>query len=213
MEPTGLSPLERLRQQRHERWLNDLQQQLAETLGDLPCRVWLFGSRVRGDWDGVSDADRLRRWQAMAASRSAQWRAVRQQARCVHRRPWARHARMPGGEGRFRWGVQPDAACCGLARANRTPLPNAPVRGATTASYHAPWAHGFRFRRSGQTVTPASSIYPQMGRWRLPKTPHLPKSGEANFCAGTAAQAAKQGEEAVSRQLHPCLWQCFHLCL
>jgi predicted nucleotidyltransferase len=117
MEPTGLSTLERLRQQRHERWLNALQQQLAETLGDLPCRVWLFGSRARGDWDGVSDtdllveaedadlaevaADRLRRglvgddvlaldrrrWQAMAASRSAHWRAVRQQARCVHRRP------------------------------------------------------------------------------------------------------------------------------
>jgi hypothetical protein len=101
MEPTGLSTLERLRQQRHERWLNDLQQRLAETLGDLPCRVWRFGSRARGDWDGVSDADRLRRglvgddvlaldrrrWQAMAASRSAQWRAVRQQARCVHPRP------------------------------------------------------------------------------------------------------------------------------
>ena len=87
MEPTGLSTLERLRQQRHERWLNDLQQQLAETLGDLPCRVWRFGSRARGDWDGVSDTDLLRRWQAMAASRSAQWRAVRQQARCVHPRP------------------------------------------------------------------------------------------------------------------------------
>ena len=87
MEPTGLSTLERLRQQRHERWLNDLQQRLAETLGDLPCRVWLFGSRARGDWDGVSDTDRLRRWQALAASRSAHWRAVRQQARCVHPRP------------------------------------------------------------------------------------------------------------------------------
>ena len=117
MGSDALSPLERLRQQRHERWLNDLQQRLAETLGDLPCRVWLFGSRARGDWDGYSDtdllveaesadlaeraADQLRsalvgddvlaldrcRWHAMAASPSPHWRAVYAQARCVHPRP------------------------------------------------------------------------------------------------------------------------------
>jgi predicted nucleotidyltransferase len=48
-----------LRHQRQERWLEDLQQRLAETLVDLPCRVWLFGSRARGDWDGLSDTDLL----------------------------------------------------------------------------------------------------------------------------------------------------------
>jgi HEPN domain-containing protein len=99
-----------LRGQRHGRWLEDLQQRLAETLGDLPCRVWLFGSRARGDWDGLSDtdllveadcaelaelaADKLRAalvgddvlamdhsgWQAMAASPSPHWRAVHAQA-------------------------------------------------------------------------------------------------------------------------------------
>jgi len=117
MGTDGLSPLERLRQQRQERWLEGLQQQLAETLGEVPCRVWLFGSRARGDWDGFSDtdllveaesaelaergADQLRsalvgddvlaldrcQWQAMADSPSPHWRAVHAQARCVHPRP------------------------------------------------------------------------------------------------------------------------------
>ncbi|MCX5949042.1 MAG: nucleotidyltransferase domain-containing protein [Cyanobacteria bacterium] len=117
MGTDGLSPLERLRQQRQERWLEALQQQLAETLAEVPCRVWLFGSRARGDWDGYSDtdllveaesaelaeraADQLRsalvgddvlaldrcRWQAMADSPSPHWRAVHAQARCVHPRP------------------------------------------------------------------------------------------------------------------------------
>jgi predicted nucleotidyltransferase len=117
MATDPLSPLERLRRQRQERWLEDLQQRLAETLVDLPCRVWLFGSRARGDWDGLSDtdllveaddaelaergADRLlnalvgddvlamdrRRWQAMAESPSPHWRAVHAQARRVHPRP------------------------------------------------------------------------------------------------------------------------------
>jgi predicted nucleotidyltransferase len=112
-----LSPLEQLRRRRQGRWLEDLQQRLAETLGDLPCRVWLFGSRARGDWDGFSDTDLLveaegaevaeraadqlrsalvgddvlaldhRQWQAMAASPSPHWRAVHAQARCVYPRP------------------------------------------------------------------------------------------------------------------------------
>ena len=117
MGSDALSPLERLRRRRHERWLEALQQQLTETLTEVPCRVWLFGSRARGDWDGFSDtdllveadgaelaeraADQLRsalvgddglaldrcRWQAMADSPSRHWRAVHAQARCVHPRP------------------------------------------------------------------------------------------------------------------------------
>ena len=112
-----LSAFERLRLQRHQRWLETLQRRLAETLGEQPCRVWLFGSRARGDWDGVSDTDLLveadgadqaeraaeqlrsalvgddvlamdhRRWQALAESPSPQWRAVKAQARCVHSFP------------------------------------------------------------------------------------------------------------------------------
>jgi len=106
-----------LRQRRHDRWLEALRNQLAEVLVAFPCRVWLFGSRARGDWDGFSDtdllvvaesaeraeraADRLRsagvgndvlsleegRWQAMADSPSPHWRAVRAQARCIHPTP------------------------------------------------------------------------------------------------------------------------------
>ncbi|MEI7666141.1 MAG: nucleotidyltransferase domain-containing protein [Synechococcaceae cyanobacterium ELA263] len=117
MGSDGLSPLERLRRRRQERWLEALQQRLAETLADVPCRVWLFGSRARGDWDGFSDTDLLveaesaelaeraadqlrsalvgddvlaldrRQWQAMADSPSPHWRAVQAQARCVHPRP------------------------------------------------------------------------------------------------------------------------------
>jgi predicted nucleotidyltransferase len=117
MDATGLSTFERLRRRRHQRWLDQLQLRLAATLGDLPCRVWLFGSRVRGDWDGFSDTDLLvegdtaevaeqgaarlhaalvgddvlavdaRRWRAMADDPSPHWRAVRAQARKVHPSP------------------------------------------------------------------------------------------------------------------------------
>lgn len=59
MAPDCLSPLERLRQRRHDRWLEALRDQLAEVLVAFPCRVWLFGSRARGDWDGLSDTDLL----------------------------------------------------------------------------------------------------------------------------------------------------------
>ncbi len=60
-----LSPLERLRQARQQRWLADRRQAVAEALagGDgldgIPCLVLLFGSRARGDWDGYSDTDLL----------------------------------------------------------------------------------------------------------------------------------------------------------
>jgi predicted nucleotidyltransferase len=116
MDATGQSTFAQLRQQRHQRWLAELQQRLDETLGDLPCRVWLFGSRARGDWDGFSDTDLLveadspelaeegaerlrralvgddvlamdaRRWQAMAGSSSPHWRSVRAQASLLHPR-------------------------------------------------------------------------------------------------------------------------------
>lgn len=117
MDATGLSTFEQLRRRRHQRWLDQLQLRLAETLGDLPCRVWLFGSRARGDWDGFSDTDLLveadsaelaeqgaeqlrrglvgddvlavdaTRWQAMADDPSPHWRSVRAQARMVHPSP------------------------------------------------------------------------------------------------------------------------------
>ena len=117
MNASCLSTFARLRQQRHQRWLAELQQRLAQTLGDLPCRVWLFGSRARGDWDGFSDTDLLveadtpelaergaeqlrralvgddvlavdaGRWQAMADDPSPHWRAVRAQARRIYPSP------------------------------------------------------------------------------------------------------------------------------
>jgi hypothetical protein len=59
MGTKGLSPLEHLRHQGQEHWLEELQQRLAETLGDLPCRVWLLGSRGWEDWHGYTDIDRL----------------------------------------------------------------------------------------------------------------------------------------------------------
>ena len=37
-----------LRQRRHAQWLTELKQQ-----------IYLFGSRARGDWDGLSDTDLL----------------------------------------------------------------------------------------------------------------------------------------------------------
>ena len=55
MGSDGLSPLERLRRRRHERWLEALQQQLAVTLAEVPCRVWLFGSRAMNRFHQGSD--------------------------------------------------------------------------------------------------------------------------------------------------------------
>ncbi len=60
-----LSPLERLRQARQQRWLAERRQAVAEALADgdgldgVPCLVLLFGSRARGDWNGYSDTDLL----------------------------------------------------------------------------------------------------------------------------------------------------------
>ncbi len=111
-----LSPLERLRQARQQGWLAERRQAVAEALagGDgldgMPCLVFLFGSRARGDWDGYSDTDllvvaptrpqadgvadrllqaglgddviaiSLAQWQAAAHSPSPYWRSIHAQA-------------------------------------------------------------------------------------------------------------------------------------
>lgn len=59
----ALSTLERIRRHRHQQWLQDLRQR-TEQVG-RPCQelgialeaVLLFGSRARGDFDGLSDTD------------------------------------------------------------------------------------------------------------------------------------------------------------
>lgn len=51
-----------LRQRRHAQWLKKLKQQIqfiAEKEAKPPRQVYLFGSRARGDWDGLSDTDLL----------------------------------------------------------------------------------------------------------------------------------------------------------
>ena len=60
----SVSPLQQLRDQRHRDWLTALQQQLFDALASEQAdpSLWaihLFGSRARGDWDGLSDTDLL----------------------------------------------------------------------------------------------------------------------------------------------------------
>ena len=60
----SVSPLQQLRDQRHRDWLTALQQQLVDSLASEQTdpSLWaihLFGSRARGDWDGLSDTDLL----------------------------------------------------------------------------------------------------------------------------------------------------------
>ena len=60
----SVSPLQKLRDQRHRDWLTALKQQLGLALSSEPAdpALWaihLFGSRARGDWDGFSDTDLL----------------------------------------------------------------------------------------------------------------------------------------------------------
>ena len=110
------TPFETLRQQRHAAWLADLTTRLeqlvasSEDPGQGAFEILLFGSRARGDWDGLSDtdllvvagekqqaslwADRLldaglaqdvlafdqTSWEALAASPSPYWRSVKSQA-------------------------------------------------------------------------------------------------------------------------------------
>ena len=110
------TPFEILRQQRHGAWLADLTTRLEQLVASStsayrdPLEILLFGSRARGDWDGLSDtdllvvapkkqqadlwADRLldtglaqdvvafdqTSWQELAASPSPYWRSVKSQA-------------------------------------------------------------------------------------------------------------------------------------
>lgn len=61
-----------LRRQRHALWLADLQQSVSTLVSSqrgsrvAPDQIYLFGSRARGDWDGLSDTDLL----VVAASRA-----------------------------------------------------------------------------------------------------------------------------------------------
>ena len=51
-----------LRTQRHAQWLGALRlslQDLVESKLERPDQIYLFGSRARGDWDGLSDTDLL----------------------------------------------------------------------------------------------------------------------------------------------------------
>jgi hypothetical protein len=110
------TPFEILRQQRHTAWLADLTTRLDQLVAssDDPAKgsleILLFGSRARGDWDGLSDTDLLvvaaekqqaslwvdrlldaglaqdvvafdqTSWQVLAASPSPYWRSVKSQA-------------------------------------------------------------------------------------------------------------------------------------
>ena len=60
------SSFQQLREQRHARWLADLKGSIRALLESEPLRhapqpeqIYLFGSRARGDWDGLSDTDLL----------------------------------------------------------------------------------------------------------------------------------------------------------
>lgn len=67
----GITSFQQLRQQRHTQWLAALKQRINALLeadptddewpGSLvrPDQIYLFGSRARGDWDGLSDTDLL----------------------------------------------------------------------------------------------------------------------------------------------------------
>ena len=61
-----MNSLGQLRQLRHQQWLAQLRQGLeavvqADEHSDRqrPDQIYLFGSRARGDWDGLSDTDLL----------------------------------------------------------------------------------------------------------------------------------------------------------
>lgn len=61
-----MTNLGELRQQRHAHWLADLRHRIHVLLASKPGgrssrpdQIYLFGSRARGDWDGLSDTDLL----------------------------------------------------------------------------------------------------------------------------------------------------------
>lgn len=62
-----MTSFKKLRKRRHAQWLLKLKQQLRDIVADgnknngnqSAPQVYLFGSRARGDWDGLSDTDLL----------------------------------------------------------------------------------------------------------------------------------------------------------
>ena len=61
-----MTSLGELRQQRHSQWLAELKQSINTLLSThsqgmrvKPDQIYLFGSRARGNWDGLSDTDLL----------------------------------------------------------------------------------------------------------------------------------------------------------
>ena len=57
-----MTSLAALRAKRHSQWLSALRnklQALVESRPERPDQIYLFGSRARGDWDGLSDTDLL----------------------------------------------------------------------------------------------------------------------------------------------------------
>ena len=57
-----MTSLAALRIQRHAQWLRHLSfslHQLVLSSAERPEQIYLFGSRARGDWDGLSDTDLL----------------------------------------------------------------------------------------------------------------------------------------------------------
>ena len=59
--PTTTS-LAALRTQSHAQWLGALRlslRELVESKLERPDQIYLFGSRARGDWDGLSDTNLL----------------------------------------------------------------------------------------------------------------------------------------------------------
>ena len=57
-----MTSLAALHTQRHAQWLRDLRlslRPLVQSSAERPDQIYLFGSRARGDWDGLSDTDLL----------------------------------------------------------------------------------------------------------------------------------------------------------
>ena len=90
-----MTSLQKLRQQRHAQWLCDLQQRIDHVLSQSvpgvsarPDQIYLFGSRARGDWDGLSETDFLqdaigldrKAWHHLPQHTSVIWRNVARDA-------------------------------------------------------------------------------------------------------------------------------------
>ena len=62
-----MTSFKKLRERHHAEWLLKLKQELRYVVADgnkkdgiqSALQIYLFGSRARGDWDGLSDTDLL----------------------------------------------------------------------------------------------------------------------------------------------------------